>query len=83
MESFSWTCPICGRDTTITAANCSRKDHYLEIGNAEGSIALETVFIVCPNKECRKTALTAELYEYAQRFRPHVGAFFEKEKKIA
>ena len=48
---------------TISDARINRSDHLLFIGNADGRRTLKTIFIVCPNPECRHFTLTAVLYE--------------------
>lgn len=68
---FNWTCPNCGIKTTINEDKHSSDEHYLRISNAEkGGKILKTIFIVCPNHECKKITLLAELYEY--NFTPNI-----------
>lgn len=68
---FNWTCPHCGNKTTINEDKYTSEEHCLTISNIEkdGKL-LETTFIVCPNNECKKITLIAELYEY--NYIPHV-----------
>ena len=60
--NFSWTCPYCHRDTTITSA-----DHYHGIVNCnipdkQGFYhSLYGRFIICPNKECKQLTLSCDL----------------------
>ena len=60
--SFSWTCPYCHRDTTVTdddyrrkAIGCLIRDHKNHCHSLEG------FFIICPNKKCKKLALSCDL----------------------
>ncbi len=63
MSGFNWTCPHCGRDVTITDDSFSSDLHTLRIANAVGRHTLMSVFIVCPNRECRKYTLACSLFE--------------------
>jgi hypothetical protein len=63
MSGFNWTCPHCGRDVTIADENFSSDLHTLRIANAVGRHTLMSVFIVCPNRECRKYTLACSLFE--------------------
>jgi hypothetical protein len=62
MSDFNWICPHCGRAVTISDERNSADSHTLDIGNAVGRCTLRTVYIVCPNPECRQITLTAALY---------------------
>ena len=61
--SFSWTCPYCHRDTTVT-----NDDHrYGAIGclitdRNNNYHSLEGYFIICPNQECKRAALFCDLF---------------------
>jgi len=59
-----WTCPFCGRDTTITESDVSNDSHTMTIKNSLGSCQLFSGFVVCPNPNCKKYALSATLCEY-------------------
>lgn len=48
---------------TITEQRYLADTHTLWIENADGRRTLRSVFIVCPNPDCKKFTLTAELYE--------------------
>ncbi len=65
MKTFNWHCPHCNHKVTITAAIHSSANHYLSIKNAEGSIGIESVFIVCPNNDCRQPTLIVALRKVA------------------
>lgn len=58
---FSFRCPFCNHDTTIIQTNFSEQKHLLNIDNPQGTLRITTLFIVCPNKECRKVSLQAFL----------------------
>lgn len=62
MSPFSWTCPYCDRDTTITGTYST--DHFdLRIENAEGQRRFRTLLVVCPNSKCRKFTLRMTMHE--------------------
>ena len=63
MADFNWTCPHCERAVTISDGRVTTDRHTLWIENAVGRRSLVTTFIVCPNQECRRFTLTAQLYE--------------------
>lgn len=61
MDSYPWTCPFCGRDTTITGLNHQEDDAVLKLQN-DGFIA-RAVFVVCPNPKCREFTLAVGLHK--------------------
>ena len=61
MSDFNWTCPHCERAVTISEYQMVRKDTVLSLDNADGRRILRTLFIVCPNPDCRRFTLTADL----------------------
>lgn len=63
MSDFNWTCPHCERAVTISDGRRSGDAHTLYIENSIGRRTLTTLFIVCPNPDCRKFTLTAALHE--------------------
>lgn len=63
METFSWTCPFCNRPVTIRDEDICSEETKLHIKNAEGLRVVECTFIVCPNPDCNKFSLSADLYE--------------------
>jgi hypothetical protein len=63
MNDFNWICPHCERAVTITDERSSSDAHTLYVGNSVGRRTLETLFIVCPNPQCKKFTLTAALHE--------------------
>ena len=64
MEPFPWTCPFCGRDTTILESNYDLSSTTLFKSNVYGRKKVYTEFIVCPNTECREFTLTIKLYDF-------------------
>lgn len=61
-QGFNWTCPHCQRHVTITNT-ISGENTVLYHENADGRHTLATAFIVCPNPECKKYTLEAQLHE--------------------
>jgi len=59
-----WTCPFCGRDTTIADERRHADYTDLDIENADGQMRAHTEFIVCPNPNCRKVSYTVALSEW-------------------
>ena len=68
---FAWTCPFCGRDTTIVNSNLHVDGTFLTIKNADGFRHATTSFVVCPNETCGKFTLSFYLHEAL--FVNHVG----------
>lgn len=56
-----WTCPYCNRDTTIRSADYRVSCANQTIPSSSGHLGLKSVFVVCPNKDCRKTTLKVVL----------------------
>lgn len=65
MANFNWNCPHCERAVTISNERLSVNRHTLHIENAEGRRSLVTRYFVCPNPDCRRFTLTANLCESA------------------
>ena len=61
--AFPWVCPFCQHAAIIRSGDFKTSRVDLEIENADGLKSLVVQFIVCPNKECRKYALHAGLYD--------------------
>lgn len=61
--AFKWTCPYCNHDTTINDNNFTSNVSRLQIENKDGHRELHIEWIVCPNDECNKHALSAFLFE--------------------
>ncbi len=63
MESFSWTCPYCTQNATITDSNSSSNIHRFDGGSKAGSLSIYTFVTVCPNKNCEEYEVEARLYK--------------------
>jgi hypothetical protein len=61
--AFPWTCPYCGRDTTITDTHYGTS-FALTIPNSDGIRHFHADLVVCPNTQCRKFALKLKMSEY-------------------
>lgn len=66
-ENFPWICPYCRRNTTINKSCNSVKEHFFNLGNKLGPLALQTHVIACPNPECREVSITANLLPASNR----------------
>jgi hypothetical protein len=64
-DSFNWTCPHCGRATTINDDRLSTDSHRFELGSKYGRQALHTLVISCPNPECRELTISAYIGGYS------------------
>ena len=62
---FAWTCPYCGRATTITCENYSVGRHDFDQNNKDGSLAIATMVITCPHPKCRQYQITGSLLKTA------------------
>lgn len=61
--NFSWSCPYCNRDATITDSNYSTDIHFFDNKNKDGDLGLRTQVIVCPNKDCREYVIFGSLHK--------------------
>ena len=61
MSTFNWTCPHCQRAVAIISDRVSSGQHTLRTDNVEGQVTLKSLFIVCPNQDCRRFTLTAAI----------------------
>ena len=73
MSSRSFTCPYCNHPTTITDPNYFQSWEKIEIAKSElGDIGFFIQSVTCPNTECSKLWLRAELCRtYKQTAYPH------------
>lgn len=62
-EALDWTCPYCGRHSTITKERTRLYQNVFEIENVNGPLILSTRFTVCPNTTCKKLTLDVWLNE--------------------
>src|SRR5260221_6965401 len=63
-QSVNWTCPFCGRHTTINDDRFSQGRHDFNLGNKYGDQSLNTWVISCPNDECRELTIRATIGAY-------------------
>ncbi|WP_284332020.1 DUF4145 domain-containing protein [Dyella flagellata] len=63
---------------TITGERFSANRHTLYLDNADGRRTLATSYAVCPNPNCRKFTLTADLFETEPSSSPHGGEKYLK-----
>lgn len=58
-----WTCPYCGRPTTVTLPNYNSGQNHIDIKVSEHGelIGLGYTAIACPNPSCKKLTLTVRL----------------------
>jgi len=63
MTPFPWTCPYCGRATTIAAERFSVGQHGFDHANKHGAQLISTQVVICPNPDCRESEITAALFE--------------------
>lgn len=66
-SNFSWRCPFCNQNATITESNRSAGTHFFEKGNKDGFLGIRTRVVTCPNEQCREYCIEAFLYR-ANRF---------------
>ncbi len=60
---FPWTCSFCGRDTTITSEDRNYGAVTLARDNVSGRLVAVSMFVVCPNPDCKKFSLHVLLYK--------------------
>lgn len=62
-DGIPWTCPYCGRPTTLTEHNHSSGQNLINIAVSEHgeNIGLSFGAVACPNPGCRKLELTVSL----------------------
>lgn len=65
MPNFAWTCPYCGKPTTITDPLFGSGSE--PIGTTESRHGLARIHwraIACPNKDCREITVDVNLFSY-------------------
>lgn len=75
MQSFNWSCPFCGKNSTITGPNfCGRLDRITTNESIFSRIGIRHESIACPNPDCRELSLRVSLLRDASQpgydFRP-------------
>jgi hypothetical protein len=63
MASFSWRCPYCNQNATITEENYKATRHEFDMGNKYGTQAIIITSVVCPNESCREYTASAVLHD--------------------
>ncbi len=61
--AFSWTCPYCNRNATITVNNTSNEAHRFNAFNKDGDLGLVKMVVVCPHPQCREYTIEAGLHK--------------------
>ena len=78
--NINFTCPYCGRATTITDLNFWEKEEKIYIETLKmGEVGLYIQAITCPNPECKNLSLKASLHKAEQDW-VNLGDWFLKEK---
>ncbi len=72
MAGSHWTCPFCGRDTTITEHDSAGDLYEMKVRNSVGPCILLSNFVVCPNPKCKKYTLNVTLYECDKEWIPEM-----------
>jgi hypothetical protein len=63
MSNFSWTCPYCQQNATITDEQQSVEEHDFNENNKDGYLRLISKVIVCPNIECKEYSINVSLFK--------------------
>ncbi|MFN9485422.1 MAG: DUF4145 domain-containing protein [Cyanobacteriota bacterium] len=61
---FSWRCPFCDQNATITKSDFSSGFHRIDEGSRYGGLAICSEVIICPNLSCREIAVSVSLHPY-------------------
>jgi len=59
--AVDWTCPYCGRHSTVTKERTKLHQNLLDVENVNGPLILSARFTVCPNTACKQVSLKAWL----------------------
>ena len=73
-DAVSWTCPYCGRPTTLTEHNLTAGLDYISLSVSEhgSDIGLTHSAVACPNPACKKLELTVRLVETKWNNHQHI-----------
>ena len=64
-NTIDWTCPYCNRAATITNQSFSSSIFRFNDNNKENcSLAVATMAITCPRKDCREYEISARLHKW-------------------
>ncbi len=61
--AFSWRCPFCDQNATITNQNHGCGEYHFTYNNKYDTQAIRIPVIVCPNPDCREFTLTVSLHD--------------------
>lgn len=61
-NNFPWSCPFCGRDTTITRHDRDSGNVIFDMHGERGLLSITYLHIVCPNPTCRQSAISVFLH---------------------
>lgn len=64
MNPFSWRCPFCGHNATITENNFVTSRFEFNHGNKHKYQAVLTEVITCPNPECLEYTFSQSLHDH-------------------
>ena len=79
--AYSWQCPYCNHNATITEQQYSQSDHDFGLRNKyDQKLRLITRVIVCPNSKCKEHSITAELGIANTNFRHSLHSSIESWK---
>lgn len=60
---FSYRCPFCNQNATITSNNYSEDLHFFHNDNKYGHQQIRSFVIVCPNPDCKEYSLQITLHD--------------------
>jgi hypothetical protein len=60
---FSWSCPYCNREATITDSNFSDENHFFNKDSKDGNLCIKTQVVTCPNDKCREYTIKGYLFK--------------------
>ncbi|GAB7563350.1 hypothetical protein LG202_13890 [Methylobacillus methanolivorans] len=61
MKNFSWRCPYCNHNATITEDHYSSEMHWFKHNNRYGAMGFISEIITCPNDACKEFTVMATL----------------------
>lgn len=65
-NKFEWTCPYCGRITTMNDGDWCQRYISDAPDDDKGHYRLLAQFLICPNGSCKKLSLQCGLYRYGK-----------------
>jgi hypothetical protein len=82
MKPFSWKCPFCSQNATITDNSVHEGKTVFTVENFEGDKELYSSFIVCPNDDCKKYSLSVLLFDSENKFNAIQGRYERNRKEL-